>query len=139
MVGDDFQIGAVQSPPADPGSKRNISRFVRVTPLGPSAWALVNVTYGHSDLVSANVGESTLSTWVHDGSWSQASGTGGVNTAADYAYVNVTSPSQQIVAPLGDPGTGPTATSGTGPGFTVSFATFAVCVLVLFVRQRKRR
>lgn len=139
-TGENFAIPGVSVPANDPPNERNVSRYVTVrvgspgyTP--PSGEVLVNVSYAFGDLVAANVSETTLDPWVHNGSWTQATGIAGTNTSAGHVYTNVSGSKSVVVAPMGEPDSGPpTASNGGGLG-----AVAAAAVLVLLSAAYRRR
>ena len=138
-TGRNYSLDEVSSPPNDPSSRRNVSRYVSVS-VGhpgysiPSGAVLVNVSYSFGDLVAANVSEASLDPWVHDGGWTQATGTAGTDTTASQSYTNVSGQKSVVVAPMGEPGSGPpTATTGAGLG-----AVIAAVALVLLAAVGRR-
>lgn len=139
-TGENFAIPGVSVPANDPPNERNVSRYVtvRVGSPGyspPSGEVLVNVSYAFGDLVAANVSEPTLDPWVHNGSWTQATGIAGTNTSAGHVYTNVSGSKSVVVAPMGEPDSGPpTASNGGGLG-----AVAAAAVLVLLSAAYRRR
>jgi hypothetical protein len=92
-------LKSVETPPADPGGKRNISKYVNVTEVTAESWIFMNVSYEDGDL--SGVDENTLRMWQHNGTdWTEVPGTNGVNTAENYVYANITEFS--VFAPLGN-------------------------------------
>ncbi len=87
-----FSAREVASPPADPGSFANASRYVNVTNLSAGAWVFLNVSYLDSDL--GGYSEPSVVLAKHNGSWwtnpPSFSSSSGVETSANYAYANVT-------------------------------------------------
>jgi len=140
FTGADIAIKSVSSPPSDPSGYKNISHFINATSnSGYSSWLFLNVSYSDSDV--STVDESSLRMWRYSGSWTQVSGTNGVNTASNYVYAYITSFS--VFAPMAQVGdtTPPTiiisspanaSTSDTTPllnasfGETVSYAWYNV-------------
>jgi hypothetical protein len=138
-TGRNYSLDEVSAPPNDPSNRRNVSRYVSVS-VGhpgysvPSGAVLVNVSYAFGDLVAANVSEASLDPWVHDGGWTQATGTAGTNTTTSQAYTNVSGEKSVVVAPMGEPGSGPpTATTGAGLGAVIA----AVALLLLAAVGRR--
>jgi hypothetical protein len=138
-TGRNYSLDEVSSPPNDPSSRRNVSRYVSVS-VGhpgystPSGAVLVNVSYSFGDPVAADVSEASLDPWVHDGGWTQAIGTAGTNTTASRVYTNVSGERSVVVAPMGEPGSGPpTASDGAGLG-----AVIAAVALVLLAAVGRR-
>lgn len=133
-AGDSFTLSAVPSPPSDPGGEQNLSRFVAVGGTNPSV--LVNVSYTAGDVVAADVNDTTIDPWVHDGTWSQATGTAGTDTGGQYVYVQVSS-ADVVVAPLGEAGSG--ASIGAGAGFGGLAALVAVVAALAVMAGLARR
>ena len=95
-----IMLKSVQTPPADPGGKRNIRKYVNVTNITADSWIFLNVSYEEGDL--GGVDENSLRMWKHNGTdWTEVPGTNGVNTAENYVYANITEFS--VFAPLGNP------------------------------------
>jgi parallel beta-helix repeat protein len=91
----------VETPPADPAGKQNISKYVNVTDVTANSWIFLNVSYEEGDLGS--VDENSLRMWKHNGTdWTLVPGTNGVNTAENYVYAKITE-FGSIFAPLGNP------------------------------------
>jgi parallel beta-helix repeat protein len=96
-------ITGVETPPADPAGKANITRYVNATNVTAGSWLFLNVSYNDTDLTCP---ESSLLMWRHDGTaWSKVAGSG-VNLAENYVYANITEFS--VFAPMGDPEPTPT-------------------------------
>ena len=94
-----IKLKSVETPPADPAGKRNISKYVNVTEVTAESWIFMNVSYEEGDL--GGVDENSLRMWKHNGTdWTEVPGTNGVNTAENYVYANITEFS--VFAPLGN-------------------------------------
>jgi len=75
-----IMLKSVETPPADPADKRNISKYVTVTEVTADSWIFMNVSYEEGDL--GGVVEDSLRLWQHNGTdWTEVPGTNGVNTA----------------------------------------------------------
>jgi len=93
-----IMLKSVQTPPADPVDKWNISKYVNVSEVTAGSWIFMNVSYEEGDL--GGVVEDSLRLWQHNGTdWTEVPGTNGVNTAENYVYANITEFS--VFAPLG--------------------------------------
>jgi hypothetical protein len=93
-----IMLKSVQTPPADPAGKQNLSKYVHVTEVTANSWIFMNVSYEEGDL--GRVAEDSLRIWTHNGSdWTEVPGTNGINTAENYVYANITEFS--VFAPLG--------------------------------------
>jgi uncharacterized repeat protein (TIGR01451 family) len=94
-----IELKSVDTPPADPADKRNISKYVNVTEVTTNSWLFMNVSYEEGDL--GGVVEDSLRMWRYNGTdWTEVPGTNGVNTAENYVYANITEFS--VFAPLGN-------------------------------------
>jgi uncharacterized repeat protein (TIGR01451 family) len=94
-----IELKSVQTPPADPAGKRNISKYVHAVEVTANSWIFMNVNYEEGDL--GGVDENSLRLWKHNGTdWTEVPGTNGVNTAENYVYANITEFS--VFAPLGN-------------------------------------
>jgi parallel beta-helix repeat protein len=103
--GGDISLKGVTSPPSDPGSYKNISKYINATdhPDEASPWLFLNVSYADSDISGVN--ESSLFVARNNGTWETntsafTDGTYGVNTGANYVYANITDFGSTF-APLG--------------------------------------
>jgi uncharacterized repeat protein (TIGR01451 family) len=94
-----IKLKSVETPPADPADKRNISKYVNAVEVTTNSWIFMNVSYEDGDL--GGVEENSLRLWRHNGTdWTVVPGTNGVNTAENYVYANITEFS--VFAPLGN-------------------------------------
>jgi hypothetical protein len=92
-------LKSVETPPADPADKRNISKYVNAVEVTADSWLFMNVSYEEGDL--GGVDENSLRMWQYNGTdWTEVPGTNGVNTAENYVYANITEFS--VFAPLGN-------------------------------------
>nr|QNO51662.1 hypothetical protein IGDPAKFA_00016 [Methanosarcinales archaeon ANME-1 ERB6] len=84
-----IMLKSVETPPADPADKRNISKYVNAVEVTADSWIFMNVSYEEGDL--GGVDENSLRMWKHNGTdWTEVPGTNGVNTAENYVYANIT-------------------------------------------------
>jgi parallel beta-helix repeat protein len=84
-----IEIKGVDTAPADPEGKQNISRYVNITNVTASSWIDLQVRYNDTEL--GGVDESTLQLWRHNGSvWTLVSDSS-VNTDQNYVYANISS------------------------------------------------
>ncbi|CAD6491511.1 MAG: Right handed beta helix region [Candidatus Argoarchaeum ethanivorans] len=91
-------LKGVDTAPANPAEKTNISKFVNATNVTADSWIFLNVSYEGGDL--GNVDEDSLRMWKYNGTWAEVSEPNGVNTVENYVYANITEFS--IFAPLGN-------------------------------------
>jgi parallel beta-helix repeat protein len=133
-TGRNFALNPTGAPAGDPSGMRNLSQYVRVSGSNPDV--VVNVSYALTDLVAANVSESTVEPWRYDGSWSQASGAAGTVPGSNYVYatVDVSGSPSIVVAPLGEADSGPPTVSG-GPGFGLLVALAALLAWAFGLRR----
>lgn len=133
-IGRNFSLSPVPLPPGDPAGQRNLSRYVEVSGTDPDV--VVNVSYRLTDLVAANVSESTVEPWRHDGTWSQAVGTAGTVPGSNYVYATVDASGSPtvVIAPLGEADSGP-PTGGGAPGFGVLVALGALLAYAIGLRR----
>jgi len=133
-TGRNFALNPTGAPAGDPSGMQNLSQYVRVSGSNPDV--VVNVSYGLTDLVAANVSESTVEPWRYDGSWSQAASPAGTVPGSNYVYatVDVSGSPSIVVAPLGEADSGP-PTVGGGPGFGLLVALGALLVWVFGLRR----
>ncbi|KAF5417194.1 MAG: Cell surface glycoprotein [Candidatus Methanophagaceae archaeon] len=97
-----IKIKSVTNPEyEDPAGKANIGKYVDVTNVSADSWILLNVSYNDADVT--NVEEASLKLYRStETDWVEIAG-GGVNTAENYVYANVTDYGQ--IAAFGDPKT----------------------------------
>lgn len=95
-TGKDYAIKTASSPASDPSGYSNIGKYINATNNSADSWLFLNVSYSAGDV--ASIVPSRLRMWKHNGSWSQVTGTNGVNTTQNYVYANITSFS--IFAPM---------------------------------------
>jgi parallel beta-helix repeat protein len=95
-------IEGVSSPPPDPGTERNIGRYVRAEKRAGSTTSYFDVTFQYEDSDVANVDEANLSVWKYNDSWTEL-GTDSRDAGANeiqYNFSTVPDLDRPILAPL---------------------------------------
>jgi parallel beta-helix repeat protein len=91
FTGTDVALTPETSPPSDPDGSQNVSRFLVVQGTeSDDAVSWMDVKMPYTDAEAANVDESTLSLWRHNGSVWQAVQGSSVDTSANVVTGNVT-------------------------------------------------
>ncbi|MFB6138396.1 MAG: right-handed parallel beta-helix repeat-containing protein [Halobacteriaceae archaeon] len=103
FTGSGFRLGEETAPPPDPTGHHNLSAFVTA---GGGGSLDLSVHYASSAPASANVSESSLALFRHDGSWGTLPNST-VDPAADVVSgsLNLSGGSPAVLAPMG--GSGP--------------------------------
>jgi len=96
FTGKDISIKSATTPASDPSGYQNIGKYINAANNSADSWLFLNVSYNDSEVTDLN--ENTMRMWKYNGTWSQVSGTNGVETTQNYVYANLTSFS--IFAPM---------------------------------------
>lgn len=100
----EVRVEPVSVPPADPGPRQSIGRYVEATNTAPDGFLNVTFQYETTDIEDAN--ESALRVWQHNrstGDWRRVDDPNEVNATADTVSANVTDLEYGVVAPLVGP------------------------------------
>jgi len=97
----DVALKGVGSPDVDPFGMHNVSKFINATSQSAGAWLYLNFSYSDSDL-TANIVESSLTVWRHNGTvWTKDGWGDGQYTDAAGNVVGVNITSFSVFAPMG--------------------------------------
>lgn len=102
LWGTDIIVKSVSSPAPPPAGQRSLNKYVRVFDEGTGASFMYFYVH-YTDAEVAGLNESKLRMWKYNGtSWSEWSGTNGVDVNNNFVYANITG--SGIFAPMAAPG-----------------------------------